>query len=201
MKFAFSRSGCTFWGKKQWSRRKKFFWQLAILIGAPLVITFVTVLLAPAFLIGTPISIGRDLYKKYKNQSRQKRILAVVFGVLGGILISPIVTVLILIASILIMLFYVYVVIPLSLVSNMSCLNRDSDSDENQSKKSKVTRHLSAEDINVSVINDSPTNSGFSTIKTSQSFIELKQQSSTLMEEVDRLISNDIQNQNVPISS
>ena len=30
-----SPSGCTFWGKKPWSRKKKLLWQLGTLVGAP----------------------------------------------------------------------------------------------------------------------------------------------------------------------
>jgi len=34
-------SGCTFWGKKPWSRKKKRLWQLGTIIGAPVGIALV----------------------------------------------------------------------------------------------------------------------------------------------------------------
>ena len=35
------RSGCTFWGKKPWSRKKKLLWQLGTLVGAPVGIALI----------------------------------------------------------------------------------------------------------------------------------------------------------------
>lgn len=34
-------SGCTFWGKKPWSRKKKLLWQLGTLVGAPVGIALI----------------------------------------------------------------------------------------------------------------------------------------------------------------
>merc|ERR1739844_266235 len=36
-----SPSGCTFWGKKPWSRKKKLLWQLGTLVGAPVGIALI----------------------------------------------------------------------------------------------------------------------------------------------------------------
>ena len=47
-----SPSGCTFWGKKPWSRKKKALWQLGTLIGAPLGIGLMAGLAVPAIIIG-----------------------------------------------------------------------------------------------------------------------------------------------------
>ena len=57
----FSPSGCTFWGKKPWSRKKKILWQLGTLVGAPVGITLVAGLAVPAMLIGIPIWVGRKV--------------------------------------------------------------------------------------------------------------------------------------------
>lgn len=40
-----SPSGCTFWGKKPWSRKKKLLWQLGTIIGAPVGIALVRLFL------------------------------------------------------------------------------------------------------------------------------------------------------------
>lgn len=47
-----SPSGCTFWGTKPWSRKKKLLWQLGTLIGAPVMIALVAGIAVPAMIIG-----------------------------------------------------------------------------------------------------------------------------------------------------
>lgn len=47
-----SPSGCTFWGKKPWSRKKKILWQLGTLVGAPVGIGLVAGIAIPAMIIG-----------------------------------------------------------------------------------------------------------------------------------------------------
>ena len=70
--FVFSPSGCTFWGKKPWSRKKKILWQLGTLVGAPVGITLIAGIAIPAMIIGIPVWVGRkvrlnnlNLKKKY----------------------------------------------------------------------------------------------------------------------------------------
>lgn len=47
-----SPSGCTFWGKKPWSRKKKILWQLGTLVGAPVGIGLIAGIAVPAMIIG-----------------------------------------------------------------------------------------------------------------------------------------------------
>ena len=61
----FSPSGCTFWGKKPWSRKKKILWQLGTLVGAPVGISLVAGIAVPAMIIGIPVWVGRKVSKKY----------------------------------------------------------------------------------------------------------------------------------------
>ena len=61
----FSPSGCTFWGKKPWSRKKKILWQLGLLIGAPLGIALVAGVAVPAIIIGMPVWIGKKVCLGY----------------------------------------------------------------------------------------------------------------------------------------
>jgi len=56
-----SPSGCTFWGKKQWSKKKKILLQLAMLVGGPIGISFIAVAAIPAIIIGLPVWIGRKV--------------------------------------------------------------------------------------------------------------------------------------------
>lgn len=50
--FIYSPSGCTFWGKKPWSRKKKILWQLGTLVGAPVGIGLAAGIAVPAMIIG-----------------------------------------------------------------------------------------------------------------------------------------------------
>ncbi|KAL0165698.1 hypothetical protein M9458_037542, partial [Cirrhinus mrigala] len=52
-------SGCTFWGKKPWSRKKKILWQLGTLVGAPVGIALIAGIAIPAMIIGIPVYVGR----------------------------------------------------------------------------------------------------------------------------------------------
>ena len=56
-----SPSGCTFWGKKPWSRKKKILWQLGTLVGAPVGISLIAAIAVPAIIIGVPIWVGRKV--------------------------------------------------------------------------------------------------------------------------------------------
>jgi len=56
---ACSPSGCTFWGKKQWSLKKKILLQLAMLVGGPIGISFIAIAAIPAIIIGLPVWVGR----------------------------------------------------------------------------------------------------------------------------------------------
>lgn len=58
-----SPSGCTFWGKKPWTRKKKILWQLGTLIGAPVGITLIAGIAVPAMVIGIPVYAGRKVCK------------------------------------------------------------------------------------------------------------------------------------------
>lgn len=64
-----SPSGCTFWGKKPWSRKKKILWQLGTLIGAPVGITLIAGIAVPAMVIGIPVYIGRKVRKSTKEMT------------------------------------------------------------------------------------------------------------------------------------
>jgi hypothetical protein len=59
--FPISPSGCTFWGKKPWSRKKKILWQLGTLVGAPVGIALIAGIAIPAMIIGIPVYVGRKV--------------------------------------------------------------------------------------------------------------------------------------------
>ncbi|ETN78409.1 hypothetical protein NECAME_10355 [Necator americanus] len=53
-----SPTGCTFWGKKPWTRKKKLLWQLGTLIGAPVGIAIIAGLSIPGIIFGVPVLVG-----------------------------------------------------------------------------------------------------------------------------------------------
>lgn len=108
--YCFSPSGCTFWGKKQWSRKKVILWQVATLIGAPVIIALIAGVAVPSVIIGVPIWAGRRIFKKFNKQphSKLKRNILVALGVVGSIIVSPIIATLAVGIGVPILLAYVY---------------------------------------------------------------------------------------------
>ncbi|KAF4517034.1 hypothetical protein B566_EDAN004654 [Ephemera danica] len=107
-----SPSGCTFWGKKPWSRKKKILWQLGTLVGAPVGIALVAGIALPAMLIGIPVWVGRKLYARYQFDNKHKR---------NVVLVSPLVAGLVVSIGVPILLFYIYGVVPVSLCRSGGC--------------------------------------------------------------------------------
>jgi cytochrome bd-type quinol oxidase subunit 2 len=80
-----SPSGCTFWGKKPWSRKKKILWQVGMLIGAPVGIALIAGIAVPAIVIGIPVWVGRRIYQNSLNTTRHKRNLIIMGGVMASV--------------------------------------------------------------------------------------------------------------------
>lgn len=116
-----SPSGCTFWGKKPWSRKKKILWQLGTLVGAPVGIGLVAGIAVPAIIIGIPVWVGRKLYTRFEHSNKHKRNFAIAGGVTASVLISPILAGLAVTIGVPILLFYVYGVVPVSLCRSGGC--------------------------------------------------------------------------------
>lgn len=116
-----SPSGCTFWGKKPWSKKKKILWQLGTLIGAPVGIILVAGIAVPALIIGIPVWVARKIYYRYQTSNKRKRNIAIFAGALASALISPILAGLAVSVGVPILLFYVYGIVPISLCRNGEC--------------------------------------------------------------------------------
>ncbi|XP_061679445.1 E3 ubiquitin-protein ligase RNF19B [Syngnathoides biaculeatus] len=118
-----SPSGCTFWGKKPWSRKKKILWQLGTLVGAPVGITLIAGIAVPAMLIGIPVYVGRKIHAHYelKKAPRRRRNLAIAGGVALSVLTAPVIAAVSVGIGVPIMLAYVYGVVPVSLCRGGGC--------------------------------------------------------------------------------
>ncbi|KAJ8334921.1 hypothetical protein SKAU_G00405600, partial [Synaphobranchus kaupii] len=118
-----SPSGCTFWGKKPWSRKKKILWQLGTLVGAPVGIALIAGIAIPAMIIGIPVYVGRKIYNRYegKDISKHKRNMVIAGGVTLSVIVSPVVAAVTVGIGVPIMLAYVYGVVPISLCRSGGC--------------------------------------------------------------------------------
>ncbi|MED6231761.1 E3 ubiquitin-protein ligase rnf19a [Ataeniobius toweri] len=118
-----SPSGCTFWGKKPWSRKKKILWQLGTLVGAPVGIALIAGIAIPAMIIGIPVYVGRRIHNRYegKDISKHKRNLVIAGGVTLSVMVSPVVAAVTVGIGVPIMLAYVYGVVPISLCRSGGC--------------------------------------------------------------------------------
>lgn len=101
-----SPSGCTFWGKKPWSRKKKILWQMGTLVGAPVGIALLAGIAAPAIVVGIPVWSGRKIFTRYKGKKKFIRNIYVAGGVLASIVFSPVIAVLAITVGVPILLFY-----------------------------------------------------------------------------------------------
>ncbi|XP_077382019.1 E3 ubiquitin-protein ligase RNF19A [Festucalex cinctus] len=118
-----SPSGCTFWGKKPWSRKKKILWQLGTLVGAPVGIALIAGIAIPAMVIGIPVYVGRKIHNRYegKDVGKHKRNLVIAGGVTLSVIVSPVVAAVTVGIGVPIMLAYVYGVVPISLCRSGGC--------------------------------------------------------------------------------
>ncbi|ELU10801.1 hypothetical protein CAPTEDRAFT_174774 [Capitella teleta] len=116
-----SPSGCTFWGKKPWSRKKKILWQLGTLVGAPVGITLIAGIAVPAIIIGVPVYVGKKLLTKYQHSSKHRRNIIVTSGVTASIVLSPVLASVAVGIGVPILLAYVYGVVPISLCRSGGC--------------------------------------------------------------------------------
>lgn len=89
-----SPSGCTFWGKRPWSRTRKILWQLGMVLGAPMVISLVAGIAVPVITIGLPIYMGRKVLGQSQRSSLSgcQQCFSVTSSVLLSLFVSPIIT-------------------------------------------------------------------------------------------------------------
>ncbi|KAM4680631.1 E3 ubiquitin-protein ligase RNF19B-like isoform 2-T3 [Amazona ochrocephala] len=112
-----SPSGCTFWGKRPWSRTRKILWQLGMVLGAPMVISLVAGIAVPVITIGIPVYMGRKVLGQSRRSSLSgcQQCLSVTSSVLLSLFVSPIITAVTVGVGVPLLLTYVYGVVVLSL--------------------------------------------------------------------------------------
>uniref|UniRef100_A0A0N4Z0M7 RBR-type E3 ubiquitin transferase n=1 Tax=Parastrongyloides trichosuri TaxID=131310 RepID=A0A0N4Z0M7_PARTI len=116
-----SLSGCSFWGKKPWNRKKKLLWQIGTLIGAPVGIGLIACMAIPGIIGGFPFMVGRKVYQKLSSKSKIQRRFLTSLSVIGGVIASPVLAVMAVGVGVPVLLAYVYGVVPLSICRNGDC--------------------------------------------------------------------------------
>lgn len=127
-----SPTGCTFWGKKPWTRKKKLLWQIGTLIGAPVGIALIAGLSIPGIIFGVPVFIGRKVHQRFISHTKLKRRTITAACVVGSLVVSPVLAVMAVGVGVPIMLAYVYGVVPLSLCRNGGCGLSDSSNPQDE---------------------------------------------------------------------
>ncbi|XP_074751242.1 E3 ubiquitin-protein ligase RNF19B-like isoform X2 [Athene noctua] len=112
-----SPSGCTFWGKRPWSRTRRLLCQLGLVLGAPMVISLVAGIAVPVITFGIPIYMGRKVLGQSRRSSLSgcQQCLSVTSSVLLSLVVSPIITAVTVGVGVPLTLTYVYGVLVLSL--------------------------------------------------------------------------------------
>ncbi|KAK0403693.1 hypothetical protein QR680_017072 [Steinernema hermaphroditum] len=124
-----SPTGCTFWGKKPWTRKKKLLWQIGTLIGAPVGIALIAGLAIPGIICGVPVFVGRKVHQRFIHHKKMRRRLVTAASIAGSLVVSPVLAVMAVGVGVPIMLAYVYGVVPLSLCRNGGCGSGNDDAD------------------------------------------------------------------------
>lgn len=115
-----SPTGCTFWGKKTWSGKKRLIWQLGSLIGTPAFLVATAVVSVPLIIGLVPYSIGRKVYKKMKNESKAKRVISTAAAVTGSAIVSPAIAGVAVVIGVPLALGYTYVMVPKALIIDVA---------------------------------------------------------------------------------
>uniref|UniRef100_A0A0K0FL72 RBR-type E3 ubiquitin transferase n=1 Tax=Strongyloides venezuelensis TaxID=75913 RepID=A0A0K0FL72_STRVS len=143
-----SLSGCSFWGKKPWNRKKKLLWQIGTLIGAPVGIGLIACMAIPGIIGGFPFMVGRKVYQKLSSKSKFQRRFLTSLSVVGGVIASPVLAVMAVGVGVPVLLAYVYGVVPLSICRNGDCGGgRNVDEDDELSMASDNIMDLFDDDF------------------------------------------------------
>lgn len=131
-----SPTGCTFWGKKRWSRKKKNVWRVGALLAAPPLIGLAAALAVPGIIIGLPIYAGVKMHKKLKhkhNLNKHMRRIAVLSTVTAVSIASPLVATLTVVVLVPVSLVGVYGLVVFS-------LKQDRNNDKHDAKLSSSSK-------------------------------------------------------------
>ncbi|KAL3309581.1 hypothetical protein Ciccas_011873 [Cichlidogyrus casuarinus] len=111
-----SLSGCTFWGRRQWSLRRRIVLVLVLALMVPPLLIIVLGIALPSIIIGFPVFTGLDLKKSLQNKPRNIKIPVIFFSILLCIILAPLVALFICTLTFFLCLGCVYIYMPISTV-------------------------------------------------------------------------------------
>jgi len=154
-----SPSGCTFWGKQVWSKKKIIIWQIGTLVLAPPMIALMAAVAVPATIVGVPIYVGTTARSKLKKlrprMTKRKRSCLVVLASSVSFILSPLVAALTVAIGTPIVVLYVYGIIPFTIMRTGGCGYRlrrggSGDSEEEQETQNEDEKRQDWVSINPS---------------------------------------------------
>ncbi|XP_041378492.1 E3 ubiquitin-protein ligase RNF19A-like isoform X2 [Gigantopelta aegis] len=112
----FGATGCSYYGRKTWDKKKRMLWQVGLLVGAPIAIGIAVTIALPTMIVGFPVLVGVKVFSRFKDKtSRRKRKLATAASVAASVVVSPIIAGIIVGCAMPGIIGYIYGVVPFSL--------------------------------------------------------------------------------------
>ncbi|KAH8851960.1 E3 ubiquitin-protein ligase RNF19A isoform 1 [Schistosoma japonicum] len=112
-------SGCTVLGRSRWSKLRRFVAVCGIILGTPIILPLTIVIALPALSIGFTVSITKPINRVFLSKSKHLRRFVVFWVVIAGLILFPILTALTFGVLIPIVLGYVYLYLPISLLRSL----------------------------------------------------------------------------------
>jgi len=112
-------TGCTFYGKKRWSKRKSILFLILSWILTPIIAILLIVLAIPILLILLPIIMTKKFYQ-YSLEidiNSIRRFFLCTFVFLCTLIITPFILILVLLIGVPLLLFFIYFYMPRRYIS------------------------------------------------------------------------------------
>jgi E3 ubiquitin-protein ligase RNF19A len=113
-------TGCTFYGKKRWSKRKSILFLTLSWILTPIIAILLIILAIPTLLILLPIIMTRKFYQ-YSVETELdlcRRIVLCIFVFLSTLILTPFILILALLIGVPLLIFFIYFYMPKRYISS-----------------------------------------------------------------------------------
>ncbi|KAA0200890.1 putative Ring finger protein 19 (Dorfin) (Double ring-finger protein) [Fasciolopsis buskii] len=114
-----SLSGCTVWGRQQWSTRRRIFTLLALLLGTPVLLPIIVAVGIPAISVAIIVGLTCWVNEMLRPHGKHKRRFAIFLTCLSSLLIAPVIASLIAAIVVPIVLGYVYLYLPICVTRSL----------------------------------------------------------------------------------
>ncbi|CAL8094382.1 unnamed protein product [Calicophoron daubneyi] len=111
-----SLSGCTIWGKKRWTPRRRILILIGLLLGTPILLPLLLGLAIPAGAVSLTVLFCYGTTALLHNANKHLRRLTTLFVCLLSLLVTPVLAASVAVISVPILLGYVYVYLPINVL-------------------------------------------------------------------------------------